>query len=253
MPKNTTIPIELLNNLKPNKSALLQAIIPKMTEDMLWSIAQADYGQEADYCMKELKKICKTQAPPKKIEFSLKEVLELTKWRDAKTDKEHWKRLFACTNLLMMAYDTELIGENQTLANLLDSVLFLDEKLIQATIQLIAWRLLEDANFYAEETPFFIYALLYLMLYQKQPTSKIKTLFQWLNEAETKERKMHIQNWGVGNIPFLLGITSYDLRHLVWKELTKQLIPKLEYLDNLELKEELLIILHWIIDYKKKK
>lgn len=125
MPKNTTIPIELLNNLNPNKSALLQAIIPKMTEDMLWSIAQADYGFEADYYMQELKKIQKFQVPPKKIEFILKEVLELTRWGDAKTAQEHWKRLFACTNLLMMAYDTERIGENQTLANLLDSVLFI--------------------------------------------------------------------------------------------------------------------------------
>ncbi|MEL6720661.1 MAG: hypothetical protein AAFP82_18295 [Bacteroidota bacterium] len=246
MSKNTTIAIKLLKHLKPNKFALLQAIIPKMTEDMLWSIAEADYGHKADYCIQELKKICKNQAPPRKIEFALKEVLELTKWRDAKTDKEHWTRLFTCTNLLMMAHDTELMGENSILASLLESVLVLDERLIQSAIQLIAWRLLADednSDFYAEETPFFIYALLYLMLYQKQPTSKIKTLFQWLNEAEAKERE--VQVWST---TFLLGITVYDQRHLVWKALTQKLIPKTEYLDDLELKEELLVVLDWILD-----
>lgn len=122
----------------------------------------------------------------------------------------------------------------------------LDEKLIQATIQLIVWRLLENehsSRFYVEETPFFIYALLYLMLHQKQPTSNIKTLFQWLNEAEAKERE--VQVWST---TFLLGITNYGLRHLVWKALTQKLIPKTEYLEDLELKEELLVVLDWILD-----
>ncbi|MEM8525426.1 MAG: hypothetical protein AAGG68_12370 [Bacteroidota bacterium] len=246
MPNEVMTPIELLTELKPNKSALLQAVIPKMTQDMLWSIAQADYGHEADYCMQELQKINKTQVLPKKIKFMLKEVLELTRWSDAQTEKEHWKRLFACTNLLMIAHDTELMGENQTLANLLDSVLFLDKKLIQPAVQLITWRLLEDENntdFYAEETPFFIYALLYLMLHQKQSASKIKTLFQWLNEAEAKERE--IQVWSP---TFLLGITNYGQRYLVWKELTRQLITEAEYLEDLELKEELLLVLGWILE-----
>ena len=249
MSQAITIPTQFLTDLQPDKFALLQNVIPNMTDDMLWRIAQADYGHEAIFCMEELRKIKKNQAPPKKIEFALHEVLELTRWTNAETEKDHWMRLFACTNLLMIAHDTETMGENQTIANMLESLLSLDDNLVHPTIQLFAWRLIEDeqdAKFYQEETAFFIYALLYLLLLLKKPTAQIRTLFDWLVTVEAKERAG--QEW---NPSFLLGISVFDQRHYVWKELTQQLIPQLDYLEDTDLKEEMLIVLQWIVAYKK--
>lgn len=240
-----------LEALQPNKFALLQAITPKISDDMLWRIAQADYGFKADFCMEALRKIRKTQTLPKKIEFALQEVNELIRWTEAESKKEHWMRLFACTNLLMMAHDTGTMGENQTLANLLESIILLDEKLYEPTLQLIAYRLIadeENRDFYVEEQSFFIYALLYLMILLKKPTSQIKILFDWLVKVEVKEKGFF--EW---NPAFLLGTSVYDQRHRTWKKLTKQLIPNLDYLENPDLKEKMKAVLDLIITYKKSK
>lgn len=195
------IPIELLEVLSPSQYNLLSMVADLMNEKMLWEIARADYGYEADNCFTELAKIKNTKKTPTEIDFTLQEALNLTRWIKPTSKEEHIIRLFSCTNLIILypVLKVHVDNENETLAAFIESILYLGDNYYRSSLQLISWRILYD---YQEEIkylkegneneedayidPVYQYVLLLLMILNKQPEEKIKIVQNWLLNPESE-------------------------------------------------------------------
>ncbi len=254
-------PILLLEESEPSQYEFLAMISDLLDEDMLQQIAEADYGYEAEYCFSELKKIKEAKTIPSKIEFSLREVLELTRWTEPKTTKEHIMRAFSCSCLLILypilAYPDD---ENATLATFVESVATFDSKYQKSAFQLVTWRILfdyakssreneEEIFIYYPDT-FFIYALLQLMILNQDSAARILTIAKWLVEDENSKRK---EQYTVVNQTFLLGLTHDNLRHHTWVTITSQMLTRIEYITDRNVTEKLVEIANSILDTKETK
>ncbi|MGH1334972.1 MAG: hypothetical protein ACRBFS_02515 [Aureispira sp.] len=231
------IPWALLNELTASWQDLLAVLSPLMTEKMLQSIASADYGYQKEECLCYLKAIVKNQKVPTQVAFILTECLELTRWTLSTEKEEYLCRAFSCCLLLILDQQsnyTPISDENETLAILIESIttLNLAPKLAQ---NLIVWRLLmdykEEEAWYIEEqddvseitlSPFFIYGLLLLMVFNEEPPAAVEQVLDWsiamhlesTNSIFFDKEKEHI---------FLLGTTNFNQREAVWKYLSQQM------------------------------
>jgi len=209
----------------PNSEGLLRKVSELVDDRMLEEIAQCDYGEEAAEHLIELRKIRDTGEVPVPVQFCPLEVLALTRWTsDTPTRtmgrRDHVMRAFACSALLRIkgegGNDPSIERENETLVQLLASL----DKLggyHEEALQFLAWRLetLADDD---EERPFFIYALLLLTLKTRAPVSdsQLAGIVDWLVEDEDRLKRDDWKARPAYRSHWLLGLTSYNQRHLVW-------------------------------------
>ncbi len=221
---------ELLQPLAPDPEAIFNRLRPLITDRMLKVIAAADYGNEAEEHLKELKPIRDNGVFPAPVKWQPKEVLELTRWLMPENEDPKWKtglslrenhliRLFSCAALLRIAAepgnDGYFEGENQTVAPLVHSALVLGEELPKDALSLLAWLLLRDRNLY-EDAPFFGLGCLLLAAHTGAPASTVSGLAAWVVEQETRLRSGRAgRKFG----PWLLGLSFFNARNPLWLQL----------------------------------
>lgn len=223
-------PEELLELLAPAPAAIFNHLRPLISDRMLGVIAAADYGNEAEEHLKELKPIRDNGAVPATIKWHPKEVLELTRWLTPENEDPRWKtgrslrenhliRLFSCAALLRIAAEPEnngyFDGENQTIAALVHSAIVLGEDFQKDALSLLSWLLLRDRELY-EDAPFFGLGCLLLAAHTGAPASTVSGLAAWVVEQEARIRSSKAgRKFG----PWLLGISFHTARNQLWLEL----------------------------------
>lgn len=211
----------------PDSEGLLRKVSELVDDSMLEQIAQCDYGEEAAEHLIELRKIRDTGEVPVPVQFCPLEVLALTKWtRDAPTwtmaRRDHVMSVFACSALLRIKGErgndsANIEGENETLVQLLASLDKLGGGYHEEALQFLAWRLetLADDD---EERPFFIHALLLMTLKTRAAVSdsQLEGIVGWLIEDEDRMKRDDWKWRPAYRSHWLLGLSSYNKRHLVW-------------------------------------
>ena len=255
------IPLELLKQYNASSTQLLVGLCNMMTDEMLWKIAEADYGYQKEECFKMLKQIVTTQQTPKAVEFILGECLELIRWIEPKTDEEHKMRAF-CAGLLLILEansDFENLDENANLATLIESLTALD-LCCKVAEEMIVWRLLHDYEMEVESyledddgalyiheigsDEFFIYALLLLMVHNRAEGKQVVIVLNWFIDMEKERQNIapfynpnRDETYVLENRTntLLLGATYHNLRHDVWKRLSQNMLAWKTYLKNEEI------------------
>ncbi|OGR64539.1 MAG: hypothetical protein A2X31_08265 [Elusimicrobia bacterium GWB2_63_22] len=226
----TPLSEELLGLFAPDPEALLNRLRPLINDRMLAVIAGADYGNEAEEHLRELKPIRDNGAVPAPVHWHPKEVLDLTQWLMPEHEDPRWKaglslrenhliRLFSCAALLRIAGELEndgyFDGENQTIAPLAHSAMFLGEELQRDALSLLAWRLKLDRDL-GEDAPFFGLGCLLLAAHTGATAATVSGLAAWVVAQEAGLRSEKIgRKFG----PWLLGFSFHTLRNNLWLEL----------------------------------
>lgn len=253
---------EIIQNLltetfPPDQAALLEWLAEQVDDRLLGEIARADYGSDYSEHFKILKAIRDELAIPAPLRWIPKEVLELTRWSEPENPalkssltsiEGHLNRAFSCTVLLIAGGDQQsadyIDGENQTLIQLVASVLVLGEEAPRLTLQMLVWRLFSTTTLVVEDRPFFALAILLLIIaLNNVPLKKVKTkakvkervllidgaklklLAEWVMEEEAQVRKEAGRYYSTGlTNRWLFDLTFFNLREDKWVELGRQLL-----------------------------
>lgn len=271
------IPFHLLNNLEVSCDALFSVLAELMTDEMLQSIAAADYGYREVDCFNALKAIVTTKEIPQKVDFIVTECLELTRWIRPSNKQEDLCRAFSCCLLLILEVKSNynsISDENETLAGLIESMSSLN--IAQGPTQaLIVWRILsdykeEEAYYLADEedqyatdeitiNPFFIHSLLLLLVFDQAAEAEIEQVLDWSIDMEKYEKNMapfYNKNRAKYltveklNSPFLLGTTTFGQRHGIWKTLTQRLKEWSKPIVSDRIQHKLKVVIEGIVNAK---
>jgi hypothetical protein len=223
----------LLAQFQPDPDALLRAITPLMTDDMLMSIAIADYGMGVEAHFAALKTIRDENFVPIPMQWEPHEVLTLTHWsepdkywagRPERLKLEHLERAFACTVLLRAEANPENdglpVGACDICAPLLDSLPHLDQGLHHPAIQFFAWCALNNHTFEIPDHPFINIALLLLLLRtgKKFTRGELRTLVNAVYDQVIYISKAYPATpRSDDKAQWLTWLTYYAQRHVYWQ------------------------------------
>ena len=133
----------------------------------------------------------------------------------------HQLRAFACSALLRAAGEPEnddlRVGWNQTLIQLLDSLRAIGPELYGPAAAFLAWlipRVQNEGD--TEELGFFMIGLLWLALHMRASDEVIIGLSESAVAAAERQIQLNSGRW---SDRWLLGTTTYDLRHASWENL----------------------------------
>jgi hypothetical protein len=233
-----SIPVEVLDQLglRPDGRRLLDAIRPRMSPPMLEKIAAADYGLGLFEHRTALEQIVASGIIPDPLPLCPGEVLRLERWSEPGTPgrspgdpgwEGHVMRAFSCTVLLISGGlpdgHKEVDGENNTLVQLVSSVLELGTEWALPTISLIYSRLV-DGPLTLWDRPFFVLALLLMLQLSgaiEVSQGQWSTLSTWLDDSEAEARRSLLCP-GIG--PWLIDLERYGSRKNVesWKGLARR-------------------------------
>lgn len=239
---------KIIHSLHPDRKKILHLLLSVITEESLLSIANADYGYEADKNFFILKSIKETLIIPPNDTWSY-EVLALRRWREPPIDTQteeiknkHIERAFCCTILLIAEtfpnnYFMDQEGNNQTLIQLIESSNYLGSSFQQSLVSFLAWKIdlfstFDDDHIY---DPFFLLGLIYQLLKTSYPISdsNLKELVLFLVNTVNSFDLFKISN---ETDHWLLNTTYFTQRHYKWIQLGKELPSLL-----LKIKDESLI------------
>ncbi len=242
---------EIAKKLKPCRGELLSVLSKAIDDSMLLEIAKGDYGSDVKLHLKALRDIRNNSVIPAPIEWHPKEVLELIRW--SQPNDPNWKpgstgsrghimRAFSCVALLMAAPEEEnkdsFEGENDTLAQLIDSIEFLGEPYEKLIVGFLVWRL-QTIDHLNEERLFFILAILYFIfkLHYKLTSGEILEIINTLFEQEKTIRE---SGFSRNDNKWLLGLTFFDQRHAVWLSLAEKLFLLSESIPDKKVKNRII-------------
>ncbi len=224
--------------LSPDSTKLLAAIAGEVSDSMLKEMATADYGQSPERHLEGLVGIRDRRLIPDPLEWHPREVLELIRWSQPEDPawspgstgrRGHVMRAFSCTALLISGGlprgRRDVMGDNQTLAQLIESVIELGLQFGPPTVELVLWRLTEGERD-PEEDAFFAFGAAILLAHGAPPGLNARAwtdLSSWVVEAEWLARQVSFRNEGG---PWLLGVTNYNLRHALWKSLAQRFLAE---------------------------
>ena len=223
----------------PDREALAEWLRPHIDAEMLREIAAADYGDAVNEHLHALRRLHAGGTLPAPLDWHPKEVLELIRWSEPEDpdwkpgstgERGHLMRAWCCTMLLEAAADPAnadyFEGENQTLAQLLASVITLGAEAERAALRFVAWRqmlALPDEG----ERPFFSLAV--LLLAARRPLGEIDDalLIRLAAQVLDDERRTRAEHGGVyadyaGG--FLFDLTFFNMRHNVWQQLADTIL-----------------------------
>jgi len=148
------MPTDLFDTFQPDAESLLRRIAPQIDDAMLMTIAQQDYGQNAEQHLHALRRIRDKGVFELPLPWHPGEVLELVRWWPAPAvemavadaRRHHWIRAFCCTALLRASAGP---GEpalrdawSETLSPLIDSLQALESGLDREAAAFLAWLIL---------------------------------------------------------------------------------------------------------------
>lgn len=248
-------PEHILAAVALDPDVLMTLLSRQVDDSMLREIAEADYGLDCDEHLEALKRLrdrLEVQVPLNGIP---REVLELIrwsepddpKWRPGRHGKRgHIMRAFACAALLRAAAEAGnsgyFEGENQTLAQLMASVLVLDRDVQVAAVRFLAWRV---SSVDGEDRPFFAFAILVLAAVlngELFPQESLTLLADWVVAEEKRERETLQARYRSPSPQWLLGLTSYDMRHRVWRSLADRLVVEANKCANKQVRDRLQLL-----------
>jgi hypothetical protein len=224
----------LLLRFEPSSTALLDWLHSHIDDTMLHEIAAADYGHREQENFQALRNIYESLEIPAPLPWNPREVLELTRWSEPDDSQQTWSstgtrghliRAFCCAILLKAADAPETLvfihAENDTLAQLLASVLQLGREASESALHFLSWRI-QRLPGYDAEYPFFALGLLLLRAALFEPGQEgadLKLLADWVMREEARARRMCAI---VESEAWLLGLTNFDQRHKVWRRLAQE-------------------------------
>lgn len=228
----------LLSRLNPSGTALLAWLGPRVDDTLLHEIAGADYGHNQNIYFQALVPIRDRQDIPAPLPWEPREVLNLTRWSEPHEPSQgfysmgtrgHLARAFSCAVLLKAADDLltrdYIDAENDTLIQMIASVLHLGNEATEAASRFLCWRILRLPLFDGE-APFFTLALLLLRAALFRPGddgTDLKLLADWVGREEMRSRRM-LTNSSTIPEEWLLGLTTFDQRHEVWKRVSEEVL-----------------------------
>ena len=233
MPPHFSPPAWLLQAYPPDATGLLSFYRARVDRAMLVEISEADYGYDQEVHLAALERIWSRGEVPAPMQWEPREVLALTRWSEP--EDPEWKpgatgprgyrmRGFACTVLLCAAYlpanEGYFDGENQTLAQLLDSVRAAESDGWPVLGRFLTALLALDRL--GEDRAFVAFALLLVALLDDLPPraeSDWVELVAWVEAEEVAVRAApywcappHAEQW-------LFGVSFFDQLTARWKAL----------------------------------
>jgi hypothetical protein len=203
--------------------ALLDHLRPRIDDDMLLEIASCDYGMGVEEYLAGLRRIRddgEVFAWP-----GVAEVLELTRWSEPDDPawrpgghgrRGHLMRAFACAALLrggaVPANRVYISSENESLAQLLASAVYLGPAVHEAAARFLAWRV----GFADEDRPFAAFALLFLVVLLADGRFPEDGVASLADEVIAEEKRVRDTSFQASGDPWLLGLTIFNQRHEVW-------------------------------------
>jgi hypothetical protein len=148
---------ELLNRFEQESEGLLREISKHVDDEMLTTIAKADYEQDQDRHLAELRRIRDEGTFPPNMVWFPGEVLELTRWSPIEeahpdiwqpNDTDHWIRAFCCVALLRATREPYNYGDGisttATVIRLILSLHALPASFNTDAVRFLAWLLLNS-------------------------------------------------------------------------------------------------------------
>jgi len=230
----------LLQRLNPDANCLMVALSKQVDDAMLIEIAGADYGDDVELHLEQLRKIRDEQIILAPMLWHPREVLDLTRWDEpAKGDENsrtsdvivrpHVIRAFVCAVLTRMnaePLNSQLFdGEVDTIAGLLDSLPLLEPSMQEEALHFFAWRaqILPELD---SESPFWLIGLLLLMLRTQAPltSAELNNLIQWIyGEVDMLRQNPWMVGDGDMNDQWLIWLTYYKQRIAIWQEIGQEI------------------------------
>ncbi|QEG43191.1 hypothetical protein [Roseimaritima ulvae] len=186
-----------LDDFKPNCDELLRLVFQHVDASMLQEIAEADYGQDAEEHLEQLRAIKRGKIPAP-MRWEPREVLELIRWSEpedstwapgASGQRGHWIRLFACAVLLRAdaepANEGYFTGQDSTIVMLVDSAIKLGDRTATAALQFLCWRMLAGPLYDWDRSHFAVAILILLVSLGKRDTGTVKFLVEEASRDHT--------------------------------------------------------------------
>ena len=243
------IPAALLAAFPPSADLLLDRARRRTDDAMLWEIARADYGMEADAMMAALRPIRDAGMIPSPLPGMLGEVLSLTHYSNPDVPDSppfepgptglagHQARLFACAVLLRVEADLhpeQRMLTDSALAQALVSANRLDETMSEAVACHLTWRLSRKAE---DEEPLLL-ALGLLILAARLRSgrfsdSDLGTIANWALAIEAREsQRFPLNHAGPRPLPF-------SIHSGFWLPLVEELKDETRSIPNVDVRTDL--------------
>ncbi|HEX5236679.1 MAG TPA: hypothetical protein VFW25_15270 [Silvibacterium sp.] len=149
--------VDLLNQFGPDSEGLLREISKYIDDEVLASIAAADYGMDQERHLVALRQIRDTNTFPQEMYRYPAEVLELIRWSEPEDHNwkpgetgefGHWMRAFSCAALLRATREPwkhgDGIGSDSALVQMILSLRALPVDFTDQAISFLAWLLLRS-------------------------------------------------------------------------------------------------------------
>lgn len=224
---------EILDRLKPSDDAMLRWVAPRITDAMLRTIAEADYGYDAEKNFEALKPIRDYLEVPTPLDWNPREVLDLTRWLEPDSPEcppgqasapGHLMRAFAAAALLRALADGDGQGDNQSIAQLVGSARVLDPEACMAARRFLAWCVKQGVQ-NAQERPFYFLALLLLSLQLSDLSPEdINTLASCVIEEEASIEEDARMDQARRKRKWLFGISIFNIKKDTWLRMIDELI-----------------------------
>jgi len=185
------LPREIVEAYPPNENRLLTVLCQRTTDEMLWAVARGDYDNNTDDNFKALKRIQQGLDWEKPRQWVPREVLNLFKWSTldhphvlSDPSTFHIARAFCCAVLLRVPDQHNNEGEydNNALAPLIDSALFLGSEIVHPLIGHMVW-MLERMAFEEEDYLFHAFGIFVLFRLSGMDSAQSSAIGQWLVRA----------------------------------------------------------------------
>ncbi len=246
------LPSFIVELFPPSRDSIFRRLCDQMTNDMLVEIAKCDYENNYEENLEALKKIRQTYDIESRLQWVPKEVLSLTRWSEpdelrpyySHGQRGHMLRAFCCVTLLVAgadpANDDYIDGENETLAQAIESCLYLGAEHCQELGELLTWRY---PTFHDYDTfPMFaIFALMVLALNihtDKISPDQTASMVDQLATEQERLKGTDDDPWILWNRNYrssFLGMETFDQKHRKWLYFASQI--KSDYPKHLAVSE----------------
>jgi hypothetical protein len=237
MPPRRNNQLDLLTRMAPDPTALLSWLAPRVTDRMLYTTSELDYGHEAEKYLTYLTALRKACARGDDSLCKSCEVLEFAKWSDIEPGFPAWHRrdahtirTFACAVLLRAeAVGTEnWIGASQeNVARVVAGVIELGSEAESAALRYLSWHALR-LTWYDHECVFVALAILLLAVRLRRDEHVLRGLCRWVYVEEQRCRGLEWRGRR-GHDRWLLGLGSdIGSTHAIWAGAARRVLLESE-------------------------
>jgi hypothetical protein len=241
-------PPELVDAFPPSPNLLLDVARRQIDEGMLLEIAQADYGNDTDLHLAELRLIGAKGKVPENLEWHPSEVLQLIRWSDPEEPthrpgsvgkRGHQMRAFACASLLRAN-----VADDATLAQCLVSAKAIGHEMNVAAARFLTWG---TPQVTISERWLFAFGLLVVAMRirtDRLSDFDLGVAAEWVL-AEEKEKQQEFAPFD----PFDPPPLPFGLSSGYWKPLAAELMVLAETIQTKDVRDIVELIGAFVLDY----